>query len=193
MSNFDNPENLKLLKNLFISDKTAEISENPGQSVDSSKLSDEQSSRTTYSGAYSKLLESTTSSHPLNLEEWEQSEQLDLTDTLADRKIPEYRISYKQSVSPEDIFLRMGNKTAATASCEEMWVEIDLPDEMTQIDQMHLDVGPLEIELRTAIYHLKLALVQRIDVDRSKASWITEQKVLRLMLRMKREYDFINF
>lgn len=194
MSYFDNPETVKLLKNLLAPDATAdpEAHEDLTESSASSIQSAEPSA-TTYSGAYSRLTEPTTSSHPSTLDEWEQSERSLLADCLVGRKTPDYRISYKQAVAPEDIFLGMGNKTAATASCEEMCVEIELPDETAHIDQMQLDVNPLEIELQTAVYHLKLPLVQRIDVDRSKATWVAERKTLRLLLRMKREYDFINF
>jgi hypothetical protein len=40
---------------------------------------------------------------------------------------PEYEIVYKQKVTSEDIYLQMGNKTPATASCEDMIVKIKLP------------------------------------------------------------------
>lgn len=46
-------------------------------------------------------------------------------DTKDDPRIqPDYDISYKQKITTEDIFLQMGNKTPATASCEEMMVII---------------------------------------------------------------------
>jgi len=35
-----------------------------------------------------------------------------------------YEILYKQSVTTEDMFLQMGNKTPSTASCEDMVVSI---------------------------------------------------------------------
>lgn len=130
---------------------------------------------------------------PQTLSEWEEQEAL-LNDTeFEDRLAPEYRIVYKQSVAPEDIYLRMGNKTAATSSCEEMCLEILLPKETVSIDRMELDVSSNEIDLRTPIYRLKLPLIQPTDPDRGKASWDDKQKILRLTLRMKREYDFINF
>lgn len=44
-------------------------------------------------------------------------------DTKDDPRIePEYDISYKQKITTEDVFLQMGNKSPATASCEEMIV-----------------------------------------------------------------------
>lgn len=195
MSYFDKIENLKLLQNLLA---TADESSEPEadnrivQSGPSRNPVDNQQNPSTYSGAYRKV-EEPTSSAPSNVDDWEKFEQEQYENSFETRKTPEYRISYKQAVAPEDIFLRMGNKTAATASCEEMCLEIELPDETMHIDQMQLDVNPNEIELRTGIYHLKLPLAQRIDADRSKATWDTQRKMLRLLLRMKREFDFINF
>lgn len=198
MSYFDSPENLKLLKNLFEQAATDESAGTDSPSQLKASTSNQATDSTepppaTYSGAYAKLDEPSTTPHPSNIEEWENAEQQLFGSSLTGLKTPDYRISYKQAVSPEDIFLRTGNKTAATASCEEMCLDIELPDETMHIDQMQLDVHPLEVELQTAVYHLKLPLVQRIDVDRSKASWLAERKTLRLLLRMKREYDFINF
>lgn len=130
---------------------------------------------------------------PHNLSEWEEEAAL-LNDTeFENRLIPEYRIIYKQSVAPEDIYLQMGNKTPSTASCEEMCLEILMPKETVNIDHMELDVTATEIDLRTPIYRLKLPLVQPTDPDRGNAKWDDNEKTLRLTLRMKREYDFINF
>lgn len=198
MSYFDNPENLKLLKNLFASDEydKPETTKSPVQSGTSSSNNFDASKpvSTTYSGAYRKLDETAQpQANPSNIDEWEAFEAQQFGNSFNDLKTPEYRITYKQAVAPEDMFLCMGNKTAATASCEEMCLEIELPNETKHIDQMQLDVNPNEIELKTAVYHLKLPLVQRINVDRSKAMWDDQRKLLRLMLRMKREYDFINF
>lgn len=195
MSYFDKFENLKLLQNLLA---TAEESNEPEansrmvQTGASSNAVDNEPNPSSYTGAYRKVEEPTTST-PSNFDDWEKFEQEQYENSFEIRKTPEYRISYKQAVAAEDIFLHMGNKTAATASCEEMCLEIELPDETMHIDQMQLDVNPNEIELRTGIYHLKLPLAQRIDADRSKATWDAQRKLLRLLLRMKREYDFINF
>ena len=34
-----------------------------------------------------------------------------------------YELSYKQAVTAEDLYLQLGNKTTATASCENMIVQ----------------------------------------------------------------------
>lgn len=129
---------------------------------------------------------------PQTFSEWEEQETK-LNDELDDRVTPEYRIVYKQSVAPEDIYLQMGNKTPATSSCEEMCLEILMPNETVCIDRMELDVSTHEIDLKTPYYRLKLPLVQPTDPDRGKAQWDDKKKILHLTLRMKREYDFINF
>lgn len=130
---------------------------------------------------------------PESLSEWEEQEALLNDDELEHRLTPEYRIIYKQSVAPEDIYLQMSNKTASTASCEEMCMDILMPNETVSIDRMELNVTAHEIDLRTPIYRLKLPLVQPTDPDRGQAKWNDNEKMLRLTLRMKREYDFINF
>lgn len=127
------------------------------------------------------------------LDEWEKREEYFNSDENETRKTPEYRIIYKQAVSPEDIYLQIGSKTSSTASCEEMCLEIQLPDETVGIEHMELEVNPTEIDLKTPVYRLKLPLVQTVDPDYGKAQWDGEQKILRLNLVMKREYDCVNF
>lgn len=206
MDYFSSPANLKSLQDLLKEPQVEESDSEPDDRVPNytTKFSTPSTSNT---------IESTTTNQPgtsasivtgrrfrnidenppQTLSEWEQQEALLHDIDLENRCTPEYRIVYKQSVKPEDIYLQMGNKTASTASCEEMCVEILLPNETVCIDRMELDVASHEIDLRTPNYRLKLPLVQPIDPDRSKASWDNEKKMLRLTLRMKREYDFINF
>lgn len=52
------------------------------------------------------------------------------------RPQPDYEILYKQSLTSEELFLQMGNKTPATASCEDMLIKIKLPgvEKLSEID-----------------------------------------------------------
>lgn len=207
MDYFSSPANLKLLQDLLKEPQADESDAEPDDRVPTftTKFATPSTSDTVESESTNQPGTSTSSvtnrrfrnideNAPTTLSEWEQQEALLLNDIdLENRCTPEYRIIYKQSVTPEDIYLQMGNKTAATASCEEMCVEILLPDETVSIDRMELDVSTHEIDLKTPNYRLKLPLAQPIDPDRGKASWDNEKKILRLTLRMKREYDFINF
>lgn len=130
---------------------------------------------------------------PTNIEEWqEQQVQMD-EDLLDDRKRPEYRISYKQNVCTEDVFLQMGNKTTATASCDELVLDIALPEETVGIERMDLRVAEREIDLHTPVYRLKLPLVQPVNPDKGKALYDTDKRCLTLRLKMIREFDFVNF
>lgn len=207
MDYFSNPSNLKLLQDLL---KEPQAGDSDAESDDrvptfSTKFSSpsscdaietesiNQPSAST-SAVTSRRFRNIDENLPKTSSDWELQEASLLNDIdLENRCTPEYRIVYKQLVTPEDIYLQMGNKTAATASCEEMCVEILLPNETVSIDRMELDVSSQEIDLRTPNYRLKLPLAQPIDPDRGKASWDNEKKTLRLTLRMKREYDFINF
>lgn len=205
MSDFDNGNLIKLLQNLLTknesSDSEAEDSNvkttakfiNPNSTDNTAKRqTDEQpsTSSTNIEVNASSLREKTV---PKTFDEWEKQENIRLEDELEHRQTPEYHIIYKQSVSPEDIYLHIGNKTAATSSCEQMCIEILMQNENVGIDQMELEVNPNWIDLKTPVYRLKLPLVQTIDPDFGNAKWDSEQKILRLYLVMKREYDCINF
>lgn len=109
------------------------------------------------------------------------------------RKRPEYKISYKQAVTTEDIYLQMGNKNAATMSCEDMVIQIELPEEIVGIEEMDLSVTKTDIDLKTSIYRLRLPLTHNINPDKGKASYNSETKILTLTLRMDREFDYVNF
>lgn len=127
-----------------------------------------------------------------SLEEFEQL-QLKDEELLDMRKHPEYVITYKQAVKTEDIYLQMGLRTSSTASCEDMVIEIDLPEETVKIDQMDLNVESQEINLQTPVYRMKLPLPQKIDPKKSRAEYDVDKKILKLTLKLNREYDFINF
>lgn len=209
MDYFSSPSNLKLLQDLLKEPAAEESDSEPDDRVPAftTKFSTPSTSDaiesesdqvtnqpgTSTSSVPSRRFRNIDEHLPQSMSEWEQQEALLSDIDMENRSIPEYRIIYKQSVTPEDIYLQMGNKTTATASCEEMCVEILLPNETVNIDRMELDVSSHEIDLRTPNYRLKLPLAQPIDPDRGKASWDNEKKILRLTLRMKREYDFINF
>ncbi|XP_052897956.1 dynein axonemal assembly factor 6 [Anopheles moucheti] len=132
---------------------------------------------------------------PQTLEQWE-AQQLQQDGALFDsRKQPEYRISYRQTVATEDIYLQMNCKTPATASCENMIVEVLLTgeDDSVGIHQIELEVKNQQVIVRSPMYRLDLTLPHRINPDKGNAAWLSEQKTLRLTLTMVRELDFVNF
>lgn len=210
MDYFNNPSNIKLLQNLLKEPEENSSDSEPDDRVPNTSTKLVTPSTSGVQGEKSEIklfcdskssnnlqsipkLPNTSVNPPQTLSEWEEQEAQLNGDAFEDRLIPEYRIVYKQSITPEDIYLQMGNKTTATASCEEMCLEILMPQETVSIDRMQLDVTPDEIDLQTPIYRLKLPLVQQINPDHGKASWDANEKILRLTVRMKREYDFINF
>lgn len=197
MDLFSNEKNIKLLQNLLNpKDDDGSSDSEPDERVPiAAKYSPADLVKSTPSTSYSieNRRPYNKPNQPQTVDEWEEQEALLTANELDQRPSPEYRIIYKQAVTPEDIYLQMAAKTSATASCEEMCIEISMPDEIVEIDRMQLDVASDSIELQTSIYHLKLPLVQPIDPDRGKAMWDNENKTLKLTLRMKREYDFVNF
>lgn len=126
-------------------------------------------------------------------ESWLEKQQEEDELLLEARKTPNYKMSYKQSVGTEDVFLQMGNRSASSISCEDMVIAIELPEEIVPVEQMNLDISENDIDLQTPVYRLKVPLVHPIDPDLGTAKYDSETKILTLTLKMKREFDFVNF
>ncbi|KAL5012124.1 hypothetical protein ScPMuIL_010675 [Solemya velum] len=108
------------------------------------------------------------------------------------RPQPEYDIIYKQTVTPEDMFLQMGNKNPATASCEDMVVKVELPGTSSMSD-VQLDVKPKFLDCRTPAFKLGLHLPHPVDHKSGRAQWDKKTQTLVVTLRLSRDFDFINF
>nr|XP_016934351.1 dynein assembly factor 6, axonemal [Drosophila suzukii] len=130
---------------------------------------------------------------PESLEQWQEQQEREDNDILETRKSPEYTMTYRQAVGTEDVFLQMGNRTGSSASCEDLILEISLPDEEMAADKMSLSLQETEIDLATCLYRLRLPLPHPVNVDRCQAKYDSELKKLRLTLRLKRELDYVNF
>ncbi|XP_058449337.1 dynein axonemal assembly factor 6 [Malaya genurostris] len=133
------------------------------------------------------------SNQPNTIEEWEQLQEQECDTFLESRSRPEYKITYKQTVGTEDLYLHMSGKTPSTASCENMLIDIFLIDETVGIHQMDLSFKEQRLVLKTLKYFLDLQLPHKVDHDSSNAAWLSEEKILRLTLKMERELDFVNF
>lgn len=193
MDIFSNPKNLKLLQQLLSADNEDEEATNDRQPAN--RTGNPVESAEHQPQAASTAMASTLRPQAATtLDEWERQQERLNDDLLEHRLRPQYDIVYKQAVCTEDVFLQLGNKTAATASCEQMTIRIWMPDEnVTNVDHMQLDVSANAIDLQTPKYRLKLPLVQPIDPDKGNARWDAEAKLLTLTLRMDREFDFVNF
>lgn len=187
---------ITLLKNLF--DQCHEENENSSDSENelnsnSSNLGNKKKAEIKNTIENSLLQKIDTQGDYLNsIEEWDEQQKKD-EELLDFRKAPEYKISYKQVVTTEDIYLQMGFKTPATSSCEDMVVEIQLPEEVVGIDQMDLNVTENEVQLKSPVYKLKLSLPQKVHPSKGRAEYDADKKMLKLTIRMNREYDFVNF
>lgn len=72
-------------------------------------------------------------------------------------------------------------------------LEISLPDETMEVDKMSLKLHEKDIDLGTSLYRLKLPLPHAVDVNRCHAKYDSEQRKMRLTLRLRREFDYVNF
>lgn len=187
---------ITLLKNLF--DQCKDQNENSSDSEDELSLNplnlgDKKKAEIKNTVENPLLKKITTQVDFLNsIEQWDEQQKKD-EELLDSRKAPDYKISYKQVISTEDIYLQMGLKTPATSSCEDMIIEIQLPDEMVGIDQMDLNVTENEVQLRSPVYNLKLLLPQKVHPNKGLAEYDADKKLLKITIRMDREYDFVNF
>ncbi|KAH8366793.1 hypothetical protein KR200_010913 [Drosophila serrata] len=210
MSIFDNPEQLRQLQNLLNPNQRR-----PGVEYSSSEDEDDSmvvnkmtpggigpsktpgfptkaKSKKKPNPLHTPLVEEQ-KKQPENLEEWQLQQEREDNDILDSRKTPEYTMTYRQAVGTEDVFLQMGNRTGASASCEDLIMEISLPDESMAADKMSLSLQETEVDLGTCLYRLRLPLPHPVDVDRCHAKYDSEERKLRLTLRLKRELDFVNF
>eukprot|EP00117_Sycon_ciliatum_P043479 scpid29550/ scgid31471/ Uncharacterized protein CXorf41; Sarcoma antigen NY-SAR-97 len=125
---------------------------------------------------------------------WSDHEILPLERTVLEddpRPTPDYQVIYKQSIGSEDVFLGLNNRTPSTASCEDMVVIIDVPH--TKRSDMQLDVSDTFLDFETPRLKLGLPLPHPVDSKNGKAKWDPRKSQLSITLRMKREYDFMNF
>uniref|UniRef100_T1GPS5 PIH1D1/2/3 CS-like domain-containing protein n=1 Tax=Megaselia scalaris TaxID=36166 RepID=T1GPS5_MEGSC len=191
MSIFDNPGYLKSLQDLL----------NPKRDEDSSSDSEDENINSVEKKPLLGFVNKTETKEVKNngklaketAESWLEKQQQEDELLLETRKTPNYKMSYKQSVGTEDVFLQMGNRSASSISCEDMVITIELPEEIVPVEQMNLDISENDIDLQTPVYRLKVPLVHPIDPDLGTAKYDSETKILILTLKMKREFDFVNF
>lgn len=125
---------------------------------------------------------------------WDEDEVPETTsfeDTDDGRPQPEYDITYKQSVSSEDMFLGTTGKNPSSACCEYLVVKITLPD--TKMQDVDLQVKEHILDCRTSKFKLVLPLPHPVNPDGGSAKWDGQKHILAVTLAMKREYDFLNF
>lgn len=135
--------------------------------------------------------ESDTTSDPKTLDDW--NKQLAKEEKHLDSRVPpEYSISYKQSVTTEDLYLGMSNKNSGTSSCEDMVIEIKLPKETVGIDDMQLEITETEVDFSSPIYRAIITLPHQVDPNAGKATYNPEYNLLKLTLKMKKEFGRIN-
>ncbi|CAF5046068.1 unnamed protein product [Rotaria magnacalcarata] len=114
-----------------------------------------------------------------------------VADEVDKRPQPEYEMHYKQRITTEDVFLQMGNKNSSSASCEDLAVNIQLPD--TKLSDIVLDITKSFLDCRCPKYRLALSLPHPVDPDNSQAKWDKDKCLLQITLKLVREYDDFNF
>lgn len=85
----------------------------------------------------------------------------------------------------------MGGKSPSTASCEDMVLSVHLPGENRQ--NIDLKVTAERVDLVSPNFRLSLPLPQPVDPQLGNAQWDKESETLKITLKMKREFDYVNF
>ncbi|KAK9710892.1 PIH1 CS-like domain [Popillia japonica] len=107
------------------------------------------------------------------------------------RKTPQWDVTYRQQVTPSDVFLGMGGKTPGTASCENMVIGINLPGEKRQ--NVDLKITCERLELLSPRFRLNIPLPHPVDPQKGNAQFDTAEEKLVVTLVLRREFDYINF
>ncbi|XP_037085752.1 dynein assembly factor 6, axonemal-like [Pollicipes pollicipes] len=121
----------------------------------------------------------------------EVHEGAELDDVDDPRPRPEYTMTFRQQVTAEDMFLQVGNKTPATASCEQLVVRVQLPGE-TRASTV-LDVRQRHVDVRAERWRLSLFLPHPVRDKQARAHWDADSETLELVLPVSRELDALNF
>uniref|UniRef100_A0A0A1XH33 Uncharacterized protein CXorf41 n=1 Tax=Zeugodacus cucurbitae TaxID=28588 RepID=A0A0A1XH33_ZEUCU len=201
MSLFENPDSIRMLRDLLTPPEERDQSDTDEDDDEPVASTTKQCNNFTpahfgnasNAGGTKQKLAEPAPPQPTSIEEWQQQQEQEDNEILETRQRPEYSMTYRQAVGTEDLYLQMGNRTNATASCEDLLLEILLPDETTPADKMDLSITEDEVDLATPIYRLKLPLPHKVNVDRCRAKYVAEQRKLCLTLRLQREFDYVNF
>ena len=70
-------------------------------------------------------------------------------------------------------------------------IKVKLPGAIFK--EVNVDLTDKHLSVRSPKYRLALHLPHSCDSKNGRAQWITDQETLNITVRMKREYDFVNF
>ena len=120
---------------------------------------------------------------------WDDDEVPDEEDIVDDpydtRKRPRYDISYKQSVSAEDVFLGMGDKSPASEDCEAMVVKVHFPG--CKLSELELNVTQQKFVAESRELKLSTFLPLPVKHKQGDAKWDAAKSVLSVTLPIDRD------
>jgi len=120
---------------------------------------------------------------------WDDDEVPDEEEIVDDpydtRKRPRYDISYKQSVSAEDVFLGMGDKSPASEDCEAMVVKVHFPG--CKLSELELNVTQQKFVAESRELKLSTFLPLPVKHKKGDAKWDAAKSVLSVTLPIDRD------
>ncbi|KAL3282018.1 hypothetical protein HHI36_005221 [Cryptolaemus montrouzieri] len=107
------------------------------------------------------------------------------------KKTPKWEISYRQQITPTDVFLQMGPKNPSTACCEDMLIDVWLPSDKRQ--NIDLKVMNTQLKLFSPNHFLDIPLPHPVNPQKGNAQWNNNEEKLTITLKIDREFDVVNF
>jgi len=101
------------------------------------------------------------------------------------RKRPRYDIHYKQSVSAEDVFLGLGDKSPASEDCEAMVVKVIFP--ACKLSDLELNVTERKFLAESRNLRLCMFLPLPVHHKSGKAKWDAKLECLSVTLMINRD------
>lgn len=119
---------------------------------------------------------------------WDEDEvprEDQVEDPNDNRKRPRYEILYKQSVSTEDVFLGLGDKSPSSEDCEAMVVKVHFPG--CTLKDLELDVSRERFVAESETHRISMYLPLQVDDKAGDAKWDKAKECLSVTLPIIRD------
>ena len=101
-----------------------------------------------------------------------------------EKLVSEYKITYQQNVTADDVFLGLSQKQDTINDCNRLKIVIDLP-QCSNMKELDLELKKNLLILKSEQYFLRLNLSEEVDPEKgAKAKFHKEKKQLSVSARI---------
>ncbi|KAJ3250944.1 Protein pih1d3 [Chytriomyces hyalinus] len=137
--------------------------------------------------AAAKTLSSNSSTKPASKDIWDDGEVDEAAVDVHDpRPQPEYKLTYRQKVTSEDMYLQMSGKTPGIHDSDEVVVTIDLPG--VQFSDIVLTCTETSLDMRCPKYKLLLHFPRTVRDQDGNATWNKSRNQLVVAMPIKPDF-----